>query len=136
MINRPVYIFTGLGADGRVFEKIDLAGFQKVFIQWIPPIPNEGIESYSQRLSKQIQSCKLILIGLSFGGIIAVEVAKFIETERIILIASANTRSETPFYYRFAGLLRLNTLIPARLLLRPTAFSFWAFGAISRLTSP
>lgn len=57
--------------------------------------------------------------------------AKFIETERIILIASAKTRKEIPFYYRLAGLLRLHTLVPTNFMLSPAVFSAWAFGAIT-----
>jgi len=129
---KSVYIFSGLGADERVLRDIDLSGYRVVFIQWIPPLAQERIEDYSKRLSQPIDAYRPVLIGLSFGGMIAVEVAKFIETEKIILIASAKTSNEIPFYYRLAGLLGFHTLLPIKLLLRPTIFSNWAFAVTSQ----
>jgi len=129
---RSIYIFSGLGTDDRVFQNIDLSGFQYSFIEWIPPFRNEELASYCKRLSKQIKTCKPTLIGLSFGGIIAVEVAKFIETESIILIASVKTREEIPFYYRLAGFFRLHTLVPTSFLLSPTVFVAWVFGVSTK----
>src|SRR5690349_13133403 len=70
-----------------------------------------------------------ILIGVSFGGIMAVEVAKLIATEKVILISSAKTRHELSFYYRLAGILQFHKLLPARLLKYPNYFAFWLFGA-------
>jgi pimeloyl-ACP methyl ester carboxylesterase len=129
---KVVYIFSGLGADERVLQEIDLTGYQVVFIQWIPPLAEERIEAYCKRLSQQIDAYRPVLIGLSFGGMIAVEVAKFIETEKIILIASAKTSNEIPFYYRLGGLLGFHALLPVKLFLRPTIFSNWAFGVTSQ----
>jgi pimeloyl-ACP methyl ester carboxylesterase len=68
------------------------------------------------------------LIGLSFGGMMAVEVAKQISTEKVILIASAKTKKEIPFYYRLAGKVYLHKLLPAKVLKWPNAFAYWFFG--------
>jgi len=35
---KAVYIFSGLGADERVLQEIDLSGYQVIFVQWIPPL--------------------------------------------------------------------------------------------------
>jgi pimeloyl-ACP methyl ester carboxylesterase len=129
---KAVYIFSGLGADERVLQEIDLSGYQVIFVQWIAPLPRERIEDYGKRLSRRIDAYRPVLIGLSFGGMIAVEVAKFVETEKIILIASVKTRKEIPFYYRLAGLLGIHSLLPMNLLLRPTIFTNWAFGVTSQ----
>lgn len=128
---KSIYIFSGLGADERVFKYLDFSGFNTTFIQWKQPTKAEPIESYAKRLSKQITTNRPILIGLSFGGIIATEIAKFIDTEKIILIASVKTRQEIPLYYRLAGRLRVHKLLPARLLKRPNFFSYWLFGTQS-----
>jgi len=125
---KKLYIFSGLGADRRVFKYLDFFGFDVTFIEWIAPKNNEAIEEYAKRLTKQIHSEKPILIGLSFGGIIATELAKQIQTEKIILIASAKTKNEIPFYYRFLGALQLHKLIPSRLMKQSNFFSFWLFG--------
>ncbi len=130
---KRIYVFSGLGADERVFQYLDFSGFAVTFIRWIQPIQNEIIEEYAKRLTQQITIVRPILIGLSFGGIVAIEVAKLIDTEKIILVASAKTRQEIPFYYRLAGQLRLHKLLPVDLLKRPNALSNWFFGAHSKL---
>ena len=128
---KELYIFSGLGADERVFQNLDFSDFSTTFIKWIVPHENESIESYATRLLDQISTTKPTLIGLSFGGIIAVEVAKQIETEKVIIIASAKTKNEIPFYYGFAGKLGLHKLLPARLLKSSNFITHWFFGTSS-----
>lgn len=81
-MTKELYIFSGLGADERVFQKLDFFGFTTIFIKWVVPQEKETIEDYATRILNQITTTKPILIGLSFGGIIAVEVAKLIATEK------------------------------------------------------
>jgi pimeloyl-ACP methyl ester carboxylesterase len=126
-----VYIFSGLGADERVFQQLDFSDYRAVFIKWIEPQKRESIEHYAKRLIGQITSDKPVLIGLSFGGIMAVEVAKQINTEKLILIATAKTRNEIPFYYRLAGRLGLHKIMPAKLLKSSNFLTNWFFGVSS-----
>ena len=129
---KNVYIFSGLGADKRVFQKMDFSEYNTTFVEWILPNRTEKIESYAKKLTEQIKHEKPILIGLSFGGIIATEIAKLIETEKIILIASAKNKSEIPNYFRIAGKLKLHKLLPAKLMKMPNFLSFWFFGTENR----
>jgi pimeloyl-ACP methyl ester carboxylesterase len=105
---KKIYLFPGLGADERVFVNLDLSGFEPVFIQWIQPLKNETIEAYALRLTEQIPDENPSLIGVSFGGMIAVEVAKHIPAEKVILISSAKNGNEIPGYYPLAGKLQLD----------------------------
>ena len=73
-MTKELYIFSGLGADERVFQRIDFSGFSTTFIKWIVPQDKETIENYATRLLDQITTTKPTLIGLSFGGLIAVEI--------------------------------------------------------------
>src|SRR5690606_32143599 len=110
-LTQEIYIFSGLGADERVFQQLDFSNFRTTFVEWIVPQDPDTIEQYATRLLDQINSTKPVLIGLSFGGLIAVEVAKQIDTQQVIIIASAKTRHEIPFYYRIAGRLGLHKLL-------------------------
>jgi len=130
-LTKELYIFSGLGADERAFQRLDFSDFTTTFIKWIVPLDNETIENYATRLLDQITTTKPTLIGLSFGGLIAVEVAKQIDTEKVILIASAKTKKEIPFYYRLAGQLGLHTLLPSRLLKSSNFITNWFFGTSS-----
>ncbi|WP_192348786.1 alpha/beta fold hydrolase [Algoriphagus sp. Y33] len=130
-MTNEICIFSGLGADERVFQKLDFSGFKTTFVKWIVPQDEETIEHYATRLLDQISATNPTLIGLSFGGLIAVEVAKQIDTQKVILIASAKTKSEIPFYYRFAGRLGLHKLLPTGLLKSSNFVTNWFFGTSS-----
>lgn len=122
---KEIFLISGLGADRRVFDFLDLSEYKLNYVDWIRPQSNESIEHYAQRLLEQIPVRKPILIGLSFGGMMAVEIGKLIETEKIILISSAQTRSELPWYFKLGGKLKLNGLFPS---LPPSFVLFYAFG--------
>ena len=130
-LTKEIYIFSGLGADERVFQNLDFTGFSEIFINWIIPESGETIENYSTKLLNQIKSDKPTLIGLSFGGLIAIEVAKQIQTETVIIISSAKTKSEIPFYYRWMGIIGMQKLIPVELFKKSNLFTNWFFGTTS-----
>jgi|ERR1035437_8100447 pimeloyl-ACP methyl ester carboxylesterase len=123
-----IYIFSGLGADERIFQRLDFSGFSTTYIKWVVPRNNETIEDYASRLLNQITTEKPTLIGVSFGGIMAIEVAKQIETQKVILISSCKTKREIPFYYRLAGSIGFHKLIPSKLLKSSNFVSNWFFG--------
>ncbi|GHM99522.1 hypothetical protein WSM22_10120 [Cytophagales bacterium WSM2-2] len=124
-----IYIISGLGADERVFKSIDFANSNVNYVKWITPNHNESIEGYSIRLLEQIPAKNPILIGLSFGGMMAMEIAKHIPIKKIILISSAKTKREIPFYFRWIGFLRLHKLVPTPVLKKSNIVTRWFFGA-------
>ncbi len=123
-----IYIFSGLGVDQRVFDNIDFGTLDVVFIDWIPPHINEPIQDYAKRISEKITSKNPTLIGLSFGGILCVELSKIIQTKQILLIASAKTKFELPTMYRLLGKLKINKILPASVLKKHNFLSNWMFG--------
>jgi pimeloyl-ACP methyl ester carboxylesterase len=127
ILTKHIYLFSGLGADERIFQKLDFSGYFVSFIRWEVPMKKESIEHYAARLINQITTDRPILIGLSFGGLIAIEIAKQIETEKVILISSARTKKEIPTFYRLGGKLRLQKLLPLQLLKGKNLFSDWVF---------
>jgi pimeloyl-ACP methyl ester carboxylesterase len=128
-LTKELYIFSGLGADERVFQLMNFYEFSPTFIKWIPPTKDESIDSYACRILSQVKSPHPILIGLSFGGIMAIEVAKLIETEKVIIIASAKVKSEIPFYFRLIGKSGIHKLVPASFLKKYNFITSWFFGA-------
>ena len=114
---KDIYCFSGLGADERVFQKLKLQGYQPVHIRWLEPEKRESIADYAKRLTKQIKSTRPILVGLSFGGIIAIEIAKQLDTEKVILISSTKNKKEIPFYFKIFRWLPIQRLLPARIIL-------------------
>lgn len=123
-----IYVFSGLDVDERVFDNIDFGSLDVKFIDWIEPLKDESLESYALRISKKITSEDPVLIGLSFGGMVAVEISKIIKVEKLILIASAKNKFELPFIYRLFGRLNLLKLIPKKIFKQQNSISNWIFG--------
>ena len=128
-----VYFISGLDADERVFQKLSLPQDWNIkHLSWIEPLRKESLSSYSHRISAGINTSEnFVLVGLSFGGIVAVEVSKIIKPRLIILISSAATKSELPAIAHFFAKTKLDALIPASLLRIPNAFMYWLFGTKS-----
>jgi pimeloyl-ACP methyl ester carboxylesterase len=127
-LTKELYIFSGLGADERVFQQLDFSGFLTTFVKWLVPHETDTIELNATRLLDQIKTTIPTLVGLSFGGLMAVEVAKQVDTEKVILIASAKTKNKIPYYYRFAGHLGVHKLLPTGLLKSSNFVTNWFFG--------
>jgi hypothetical protein len=111
---KHIYCISGFGADDRVFSKISFAGNQVHFIPWADPLKNETIEGYAKRMSKQIQHDHPVLFGLSFGGIMCIEIAKIITTGKVIIISSVKTFHEMPMWMRLTGKLNLDKIFPLK----------------------
>ena len=123
-----IYCVSGLGADARVFQKLEFQGYQPVHICWEEPEKQESIADYVKRLTEQITSEQPILIGLSFGGIVAIEIAKQIATEKVILISSTKNQKEVPTYFQIFRWLPIHRLFPAKFLLwLGQLFATWFF---------
>jgi pimeloyl-ACP methyl ester carboxylesterase len=128
--NEPIiYLFSGLGADKSVFDNLTFLKTQKhKFIEWEKPKSN-NLEDYALQLSSQIDTTKkVILIGISFGGMLVSELSKHIQTEKVILISSAENPAELPFLYRLLEKLKFYFFIPTFLLDKPNKLLSFAFG--------
>lgn len=127
-----IYIISGLGVDQRVFSKINFGSLDIEYLDWITPNPHEPLAIYAKRLSSKITVKQPILIGLSFGGMIAIEIAKAIPVKKIILLASAKGNHEFPLRYRLASWLRINQLVPNSFLKWHNFLSDYFFGVSSK----
>lgn len=125
---QDVYLIPGLGADKRVFDFLDLAPYPCQYITWLDPQVGETIEHYANRLSEQIKSATPVLIGVSFGGLVAIEIAKQRSTQQVILISSARTNAEIPAYIRLLGRLNLHKVFPTRFLKSSIEPAYYFFG--------
>lgn len=129
--HKTIYLFSGLGADSTVFTNLKLPGYRKVYITWIPASPDETIPQYAARIRSQITEENPYIIGLSFGGIVAVEVARQMRVEKMVLISSARTKddlSKVQFFFMRLGLYRI---IPGALINRTNFLTYRYFGARS-----
>ncbi|RXK61814.1 alpha/beta hydrolase [Lacibacter luteus] len=110
-MSQRIYCISGLGADEKVFSQLKLSNCELIFLQWIPPQENETVQSYAKQIAAFITDGHPVLLGVSFGGIVAVEIAKLIHVEKLFLVSTPVTKDEQPWWMRFAGKLRLHKLV-------------------------
>ena len=125
-----IYFISGLGADKRIFQKLTLPQhFESIYLDWFIPQNNESLSIYARRMSELIDSTQpFYLIGVSFGGMIATEIAKQLSPKKTILISSVSTSDQLPWYYHFFGKLAIDKLIPAKFLTLSNALTHSLFG--------
>lgn len=131
-MKEKIYIISGLGADKRVFKYIKFSAFDPIFIDWILPEEEETIEHYSKRISEQITSENPVILGISFGGIIAIEISKQIKTKKLILLATAKKRNELPKLYLALGKLNVIKIVPTIFLKQTNFLIHYFFGVKSK----
>jgi pimeloyl-ACP methyl ester carboxylesterase len=113
-----VYFISGLGADERMFQFLHLKCKNRVYVQWIQPHDDEPLHAYAVRLAEQIKEPNPVLVGMSFGGVVAIELSRFLHPRKTILISSIASSRILPWYYRLMGFMRLHRIIPVPLLKR------------------
>ena len=123
------YLIPGLGADERVFQYLRLRGEVHI-LRWLPPrTPTEPLPHYAARLAAAIpinQACWLV--GVSFGGVLALEVGRLRPMSWVVLISGFAGPHELPWagcLVRATGLFRL---VPPQLLPRLPRVAKWLFG--------
>lgn len=138
----------GMGADGRLFSRLDLSWCQHRTLSWIPHLPHDTIGSYADRLATHHQLADdELLVGVSMGGIIAAQLAAT-RRRSAILISSATRPAMLAPWLRTLGPLAAfmpfaavamtpsMSIPPGKRLLatmfqaQPPAFLRWACGAI------
>lgn len=103
-----------MGADERAFSKLKVDGYRLKVIQWLQPLPKESIEAYAARMMEEVDEKNPILMGLSFGGMVCIEIAKQIDVKKIIIISSVKSYKELPVWMKTVAVLRLNKIVPIR----------------------
>jgi pimeloyl-ACP methyl ester carboxylesterase len=110
-----IFLIPGLGADTRVYNNIDLHDHEVICVDWIEPNKTDTLATYAQKLIYQYHiTPKSIVIGNSLGGMIAIEIAKIIPLEKVILISSIKTVDEAPWYFSVLRALPFYKPIPGK----------------------
>ena len=127
---KRIYCISGMGADFRIFKRLDIAGYELVSLPWVPYAKTDTLESYALRMAENISDPDPVLLGLSFGGMLSVEIAKHINVKKIILISSAKTCAEVPDPGWLAKKIVMSGLIPAFFFSLPNSILLRYLGVI------
>jgi len=129
-----IYCVPGLANDKRVFDNLSpLLNNQDItFLEHIAPAhPTESMKEYARRLSSEIRDFQedSVIIGMSLGGIISVEISKILPMKKVFLISTIKHPNEFPWQIKMLKNLPLDKVqIPAWLIrksLKPVA---WLLG--------
>ena len=126
----PVYMMPGLAASTAIFERIKLpeADFEIHLLQWEIPLDKESLLDYAKRIVEKIKHPNPVLIGVSFGGILVQEMARFIKVRKVIIISSVKSNLEFPRRFKVAKTTKAYKLIPMSLILNLENLAKFSFG--------
>ncbi|MFA7274187.1 MAG: alpha/beta hydrolase [Crocinitomicaceae bacterium] len=130
-----IYCISGLGADKRVFNYLTLDA-ELISIDWIIPNDKETIESYAQRLIEIYQLDQendFAILGVSFGGLVAVEISKRIQPGLTILISSVETKNELNSLLKLVGKTKILNVVPNQAFNPPKLLSHFLFGTKNKV---
>ena len=145
---RKIFLISGLGADTRLYNNIDLQDNEVIPVDWIEPHITDTLNMYAQKLVHQYNiTSASVVIGTSLGGMLAIEIAKQMRLNKVILISSIKTIDEAPWYFPLFRTLPIYKLIPGEIiqkmgfLVKPIFGKFkenggWLFEDMLKKSSP
>jgi pimeloyl-ACP methyl ester carboxylesterase len=111
---QQIYCLSGLGADQRIFHKLNIPATDMQHLDWLLPIErSEELSDYAKRLAANIRHEHPVLMGVSFGGMMAIEIAKLIPVKAVILISSVKSSQELPVWMKVFGKCKAEYLLPS-----------------------
>ncbi len=125
----PIYCISGIGADERIFDNLQIRNHSIVPIHWPAFDKHEDIRSYARKISDLIPEKKPIILGLSYGGMLAVEIGKIRDTEKIFLVSSAKNTAELPKISRMFNADKMLDMAPDFLFKSARFANFKMIGA-------
>ena len=126
----PVYFMPGLAASSLIFERIVLPEdtFEILLLEWEIPLENESLTDYAKRIALKIKQPNPVLIGVSFGGILVQEMARFLKVKKVIIISSVKSSLEFSRRMKIAKTTKAYKLIPMSLILNMESLAQFSFG--------
>jgi hypothetical protein len=124
-VQKPIlYLIPGQGADERLFANLNVEEVEIKVLTFLVQEKNESLAHYARRMATQIDTTQkpFFIGGSSLGGMICIEMTKFMHPTHIFLFSSAKTRQELPFRYRFQKFIPIYKILPARLIKRLAIF--------------
>lgn len=120
----PIYALSGLGTDERIFSRLSWSQPMH-YLPWLTPYRRETLQSYAARMAAGIPGDQpVIILGLSFGGIVAQEIARIRPVKQLLLLSTIKSAAEKPLAFRLMRYLPLYQL--SRGSWRIRTLPYWA----------
>lgn len=124
-----LYLLPGLGADGRLFDRIAFTGHEVHRIDW-PSMPEGStLKDYADVLSSRVDASQPhALIGVSMGGMVAQEMALVTRPARTIIISSWKGPHEMPVPMKLLRGTHAEKLLTPAFMRRILPLARWQMG--------
>lgn len=132
---KHIYFVPGLAADVSIFEFLQFPSerFELHYLEWqIPLSEEESLSDYCLRFAAKIKHKNPILIGVSFGGIIAQELKSLVHAEQCFIISSIKSRNEMPIRLKLLQKTKTYKLFPTGAVVNLEDFTKYAFGDVAK----
>jgi pimeloyl-ACP methyl ester carboxylesterase len=113
-MSQVIYCISGLGAGEKIFRNLQVEGFELRYIPWLLPEKNETITTYAGRMASVIKDTSPVILGVSFGGMVGIEIARLLPVRKLFIISSIKSVGELPGWMKLAARLKLNEIVPVR----------------------
>ncbi|TWO31947.1 alpha/beta hydrolase [Seonamhaeicola sediminis] len=125
-----VYLMPGMAASPLIFENIKLPKdkFKLHYLEWILPVEDELLSDYAIRMTQSVRHENVVLLGVSFGGVLVQEMSKFLKIKKLIIVSSVKSRNEIPKHMQLANSTRAYKLLPTQLASKIDILEKYAFG--------
>ncbi len=125
-----VYLMPGLAANPTIFEHIKLPEhqFELHWLEWIIPKKKESLESYAKRMILNIKHDNVVLLGVSFGGILVQEMSKHMALRKLFVVSSVKSMHELPKRMKVMKYTKAYKLLPTQLVANIDFLAKYAFG--------
>lgn len=115
---KNVYCIHGQGSDGRLFTylTLDTTAFDVHFINLPIPEKSDNMQRFARRILANIDTSQpFVLVGVSLGGMVSVEINALVRAEKVVIVSSAASEKEIPTRYRFMRYVPMYKLMPPML---------------------
>ena len=128
----PIYFMPGMAAGPEIFEFIQLSPqvFELHYLEWTIPDPKMTLTAYAKKMIGHIAHPNPVLIGVSFGGMLIQEMAKFMAVRKLIIISSVKRTRELPKKMLFAKYTKVHKLLPTGVVNNMELLAKYAFGEV------
>lgn len=120
----------GLAASPKIFEYIQLPAdqFEVHHLDWFIPSTDMSLIDYARIMAEKVSQPSPVLIGVSFGGMLIQEMARFLHPRKLIVISSIKCRQEMPKRLLLARYTSLHKLLPTGVVDNLETLTRFAFG--------
>ncbi len=125
-----VYLMPGMAANPSIFEYIKLPEdqFKIHWLEWFIPEPKESLESYAKRMISKIEHDNIVLLGVSFGGILVQEMSKHMSLRKLFVVSSVKSKHELPKRMKLMKVTKAYKLLPTQLVSSIDVLATYTFG--------